>query len=290
MQRKRFDVRSLPRVIMLVLPGLIGMAQASPAWAQTGEELFKANCSACHTVGGGRLVGPDLAGVGDRRAPEWIVRFVQGSQAMVKAGDETAVALFKEYASIPMPDQPLTEAQVLSIVEYARGSGAAAAAMAPPPAQVAAEPTQADIEHGQALFQGKARPKNGGPSCNSCHEVVHDAVIGGGVLARELTTVFGRLGGPGVRSIIGAPPFPVMQRAYLDKPLTPEEVSSLVAFLQFSDRNHALQQPRDYGPKLAASGAGFTALLLGFYTVLWRGRKRQSVYQAISDRQITSSN
>ena len=30
------------------------------ALAQDGEALFKQNCAACHKVGGGRLVGPDL--------------------------------------------------------------------------------------------------------------------------------------------------------------------------------------------------------------------------------------
>ena len=32
-----------------------------------GEQLFKTNCTACHTIGGGRLVGPDLIGVTNKR-------------------------------------------------------------------------------------------------------------------------------------------------------------------------------------------------------------------------------
>ena len=50
--------------------------------------------------------------------------------------------------------------------------------------------------------------------------VNNDAVIGGGILASELTSVFSRMGDPAVRSILGNAPFPVMKTAYLDKPLT----------------------------------------------------------------------
>ena len=28
-----------------------------------GEQIFKTNCVSCHTIGGGRLIGPDLEGV-----------------------------------------------------------------------------------------------------------------------------------------------------------------------------------------------------------------------------------
>ncbi len=289
--------RVRPLALLLTLAAAWGLAP-NTARAETGEDLFKSRCAACHTVGGGRLVGPDLAGVADRRAQDWIVSFVQASQKMVQAGDADAVAIFEEYSKIPMPDQDLTDAQVLAVIEYTRTGGSAAAPAAEPAAPAAepaapaaaAEPSEADVERGQALFDGTARLANGGPTCNSCHDVVNDAVIGGGVLARELTTVFGRLGGAGVRAIIGAPPFPVMQQAYEDRPLTDDEVTALVAFLQASDRDKALQQPRDYGPKLAASGAVGTGLLLGLYTLFWRSRRRTSVNQDIYDRQITSSN
>ena len=48
---------------------IVAMAQLNDVWAQEpGEQLFQTNCSACHTVGGGRLVGPDLAGVPEKRS------------------------------------------------------------------------------------------------------------------------------------------------------------------------------------------------------------------------------
>lgn len=142
---------------------------------------------------------------------------------------------------------------------------------------------------GRELYQGTIRFTNGGPACNSCHEVTNDSVIGGGVLGRELTTVFSRFGGPAIRVMIGSPPLPVMQRAFQGRPLTEEEVEALVGFLERADAEHELHQPRDYGIKLFGSGAAGTTLLLGVYTVLWRKRKRGSVNQAIFDRQVRSS-
>lgn len=152
-------------------------------------------------------------------------------------------------------------------------------------------PTEEEVELGQGLFQGTTRFENGGPACNSCHDVVNDKIIGGGILAKELTTVFSRLGGSvAVRARIESSPFPVMQRAFKGRPLTDHEVTALVAFLRRADRDHKLQQPWDYGVMLALSGGVGVFVLLGLYTLFWRRRRRGALNQAIYDRQITSSN
>jgi cytochrome c2 len=277
--------------LLLVAAPSARVTQASTGLATTlrqtdqGQKNFQTLCSVCHTIGGGRLVGPDLQGVSERRSEGWIIRFVQHSQELVAARDPDAVALFQEFNRIPMPDQPLSDEEIRGIIGYIRGAASTAAVQ--PAAQEGA--TEEQILLGQALFQGITRFARGGPTCNSCHEVTNDAVIGGGLLARELTTVFSRLGGPGVRAILGSPPFPVMQRAYAGKPLTEEEIAALVGFLQRADEQHAFHQPRDYGPKLLASGIVGTAILLGLCSLVWRGRLKGSVNRAIYDRQIKSS-
>jgi len=265
------------------LPSLVG-GPTPQGEVEQGRTNFQTLCAACHTIGGGRLVGPDLQGVSERRSEQWIIRFVQHSQELVAAGDPDALAVFEEFNRIPMPDQPLSDEQIRGIIAYTQGAASTVAAQ---PA-VPGEATEEQVLMGQALFQGNTRFTHGGPTCNSCHEVTNDAVIGGGILARELTTVFSRLGGPGVRAILGSPPFPVMQRAYAGKPLTDEEVTALVGFLQRADEEHAFHQPRDYGPKLFASGIAGAAMLLGLCSLVWRGRLKGSVNQAIYDRQIKS--
>ena len=251
-----------------------------------GQAIFEQRCVVCHSIGSDRLVGPGLAGITSRRDRDWLKRFITRPDQMLGSGDSIAAALLEEYLVV-MPNLGTTDAEADAILDYLAG-GTVSAGTAAQPAVVTAA-TEEQVILGQDLFQGTTRLSNGGPTCNSCHEVTNDAVIGGGILAVELTTVFSRLGGPGVRAILGSPPFPVMQRAYRDKPLTDEEVVALVGFLQRADDEQALHQPRDYGIKLFAAGVLGVVILLGFYTMAWSGRLKGSVNQSIYDRQIKST-
>lgn len=269
------------------------MVLPAVAWAQTsGEQLFQSMCSTCHSIGSGRLVGPDLAGVADRRTQVWLEDFVRSSQSLVNSGDADAVAIFAEFNGIIMPDFPLPEAQITQILGYIGAQGPSLEVVADE--YTTEEPTPAEtlsvenVLRGQDLFQGITRFENAGAACNACHDVKHDAVIGGGILAAELTTVFSRMGGSGVGAILGQAPFPVMQAAYEGKALTDDEITYLVAFLQDADEQHLFQRPRDYGIGLFASGTVGAGLMYLLFAFIWRGRKRGSVYQEIYDRQIKS--
>ena len=110
------------------MPGRTGALVALVGWilfpgvtiGQTGEELFTEWCVDCHTVGGGELVGPDLAGVSERRSIEWLIKIVQNSEALIEAGDPDAVALYEEYDETAMPELPLSEAEVVAVIEYTK--------------------------------------------------------------------------------------------------------------------------------------------------------------------------
>jgi mono/diheme cytochrome c family protein len=91
--------------------------------ADDGGDMFKQNCGACHTVGKGKLVGPDLKGVETRHSEAWILKWVKGSQAMVQAGDKEAVKLFTDNSSIPMPDQALNDDQIKTILGFIKNGG-----------------------------------------------------------------------------------------------------------------------------------------------------------------------
>lgn len=100
---------------------------------EEGKTIFISRCAACHSVNK-QLTGPALAGVNDRRSIDWIVKFVQSSQSVIKGGDETAVALYSKFNKITMPDHPdLTSENIQSIVEYIKleSNSAAAANTAP---------------------------------------------------------------------------------------------------------------------------------------------------------------
>ncbi len=106
---------------------------STPEAVSAGEQLFKANCQACHRVST-KLVGPPLAGVAER-APsiEWIIDFVHNSSAVINSGDEYAVNLYNEYNKTQMTAfTSLAEEDILNILAYVNAEAAKAAAQPEP--------------------------------------------------------------------------------------------------------------------------------------------------------------
>lgn len=72
---------ALPRRAHGRLPRLEGhgarqeLREAKPITVPNGQRLFASKCSACHTIGKGDKLGPDLAGVSARRERAWIARY-----------------------------------------------------------------------------------------------------------------------------------------------------------------------------------------------------------------------
>jgi len=85
--------------------------------AVKGKQDFESKCLACHSVGGGRKLGPDLFGVSKRRDDKWLAQWLKTPEAMLKS-DATAQALLKEYNNIPMPNQNLSDAEVQQYIRY----------------------------------------------------------------------------------------------------------------------------------------------------------------------------
>jgi mono/diheme cytochrome c family protein len=95
------------------------------ALADQGQSLLQARgCTACHTMGGGRLVGPDLSGVSERRSPDWIIAMIVNPDSML-VNDETAKKLLGEYFT-PMANQGVTRDDARALLEFFRRSDSAA--------------------------------------------------------------------------------------------------------------------------------------------------------------------
>ncbi len=92
--------------------------QAQALLAQTpGRALFKSNCSPCHMLDK-KLVGPPLKNVHEKYEQEWLVSFIQSSQTLIQKNDPQAVAIYNEYNQMIMPNQALSEEEVLHIIDY----------------------------------------------------------------------------------------------------------------------------------------------------------------------------
>ncbi|MFZ6012802.1 MAG: ethylbenzene dehydrogenase-related protein [Bacteroidota bacterium] len=101
-------------LIVFILSAFVVFAQN----VGQGEKTFKTICAACHTIGKGKIVGPDLSGVTQRRTEKWLLSFIKSSQTMVKNNDAAAVKVFNENSKIPMPDQNLTDVQIKDVLAY----------------------------------------------------------------------------------------------------------------------------------------------------------------------------
>lgn len=96
--------------------------------AGDGQTIFQAKCAACHTIGGGKLVGPDLQGVTTRRDKAWLTRWIKEPDKMLAEGDPTATQLLQEFNNVPMPNLGLTDQQAEAIIAYLSTVGATAQA------------------------------------------------------------------------------------------------------------------------------------------------------------------
>lgn len=105
------------KIILFLSIFLLFQPLYNSLYAQESKDLFTV-CAACHTIGSGKLIGPDLKGVTERRDEAWLIKFIQNSQTMVQAGDEVAVKLFQEFNNIPMPPNNLSDDQVRSLLTY----------------------------------------------------------------------------------------------------------------------------------------------------------------------------
>jgi len=274
------------KLSVLLLTALL----SQPAIAQDGAVLFKP-CAACHSIGGGKMVGPDLKGVTKRRTNDWLVQFIQSSTKLVKSGDAEAVALFKQFNNIPMPDNALTVDQVNLIIKHIDG-GAGGASI--DPKQVALQQkvdsmlkanSPLDIIAGNELFNGERRFENGGAACASCHNATYNKRGRGGILAKDLTKAYSRLGGfAGIKGIISSSPFPSMLETYKNQPVTLEENAQLQIFLKSTDEQNPVQ-PLVEKTWFLHAALTVSLLILLAISGLWFRRKRLSVNHAILKRQ-----
>ncbi len=114
-------------VVVFAVSLLISALATQEVAAQTPEEggvVFGQTCAACHSIGGGVLVGPDLDGVTERRVESWLKVQIQSPSVHQAQNDPISVSNREEFG-LPMPDLGLTDQQVDAVIAYL-GTGVAA--------------------------------------------------------------------------------------------------------------------------------------------------------------------
>jgi mono/diheme cytochrome c family protein len=227
--------RCMTAIARVVLASLV-FSLGTLAQTQDGATFFKQNCGSCHTIGGGRLTGPDLKDVTTRKDRPWLVQFLQSPKAMIDSGDPYAVKLQQEARGVVMPNIPgmtpqLAQGLLDMIAAESKLPRSQFAGL-----QISDRPlTPQDIARGQRIFLGQQALSGGGPACISCHTVRGLTMLGGGRLGPDLTRVYERLQGrKGLATWLSAPATPTMAPIFKTKAMQPDEVLALVALFEDS--------------------------------------------------------
>jgi len=122
-----------PRFLATIIGSFLGWKDEKPnrSYAELqdipqcdkGEYLFRARCAACHTVGRGDGIGPDLAGVTTRRDHCWVARYVAEPDRVLAEGDPIAAELFARYKNVRMPNLRLGQEEVAVLLSYIEKQG-----------------------------------------------------------------------------------------------------------------------------------------------------------------------
>ena len=112
---------SLLHVCLGLALTLLQAAEASASIAD-GEKIFSEICTACHTIGKGKLLGPDLAGVTTRREEAWLTRQITEPDRMIAETDPIVMQLLKESNNVPMVPLGVTKADAQAIIAYLKST------------------------------------------------------------------------------------------------------------------------------------------------------------------------
>lgn len=273
------------RTLALLCGAPLLLALVLPAEAQTADApvFFKQNCTSCHTIGGGRLTGPDLKDVTQQKDKPWLVEFVQNPKGKIDGGDPFALKLQQEARGVVMPTvngmNPQMAQSLIDMIEAESKLPRSQFAGS----QISDRPfTAQDVAAGRAIFLGERRLAAGGPACISCHTARALGGLGGGRLGPDLTLVYERLQGrKGLGAWLGAPMSLTMQPVFKTKPINPDETLALLAFFE----DEAKKGGSDDTPSLLdffLLGLGGTVLgMVAFDTAFkrrFRGVRRQMVH------------
>ena len=257
------------------LPAVILVLGAMPcgASAQQAADFFQQNCTSCHTIGGGRLTGPDLKDVTKQKDRAWLERFLPSPKAKIDSGDPYALQLQQDARGVVMPNiSGMTPQMAKSLLDMIEAESKLAKSRFAG-VSISDRPfTATDVAIGTEMFMGTRKLSRGGPPCISCHTLGTISGLGGGRLGPDLTRVYERLGGrKAVGTWLSAPATATMQAVFRQHPLQSEEILPLLSVFENASRR---SEPADTETQMNFFMAGLAGASLGLLVMGWVWRKR----------------
>ncbi|MBX9689906.1 MAG: c-type cytochrome [Candidatus Obscuribacterales bacterium] len=241
--------------LLLISCLLASFSQASLA---DGASVFQSKCSGCHTIGNGKLVGPDLA----------------ATKTWTDADLEKAIHRME--ASVG----PLSSDEVSGLLSYLKNPAAGAESKAESSAKTEATLTKIESKaeesekvgsgspfEGSQLFDGRRAFINGGMACNACHSVNG----AGSGLGPDLGKISEKYSDSALLASCQQTPFKVMKAAYAKHPITKQEALNLVSYFN----SLKTQSPAVDKVPVTLCGAGGAVLILLAITFAYRNRNSE---------------
>ncbi len=196
-----------------------------------GAGLFDRHCAVCHSIGGGKLTGPDLLNVSEKYEEDWLMRFIRSSQTMIKAGDPLAVKSYNEWGKIEMPDfRQLSDDDIKSILKHIGDYDPDAGKI-----QIAdlldTNYSKIHIKRGERLFRGLIEFSGSEVVCSSCHNIATLDTLNWYPSAYELSGIYREKGPEHIHRVLTNPTTKVMSQVHENSVFTDEEIYYIRAYL-----------------------------------------------------------
>ena len=191
-----------------------------------------------------------------------------------------------------MPDNDLTDDQIISIINYIKDLDQPVKADIVDPViptdSLAAKDTLSVVSDdslvikfsseyasaGRALFYGYTNFTNGAAPCISCHNIKDQSLLGGGRLALDLTESYVKYGAVGITAIIKNPPFPAMKAAMINHDLKEDEMQAVISLLKSAGEQKYYSKSSESAGWIFFSFGLVCALILLVHIYIFYDRRR----------------
>jgi hypothetical protein len=228
------------------VPSLFAAASTTPTGDPAATD-FMMKCAGCHTIGGGKLTGPDLRDVAAWKPTDLLpkIKTMETKTGPLSPAEIEALARFLKD---PKVGERLEARKAQMLLEEE------------------AKYEKGDEKKGGDLFYGRILLAGGGLPCASCHRTG----LRGGSFGPDLSPVFAKMGMIPLISACEKASFREMDAIYRDHPITHQEAIHLAKYLESAAGKPT---PEEDSTTLFTGAAGLSLFSLGGMAAYYRKKK-----------------